>query len=139
MFWYIREASTAVLVANIPLCWPLVRRLFKLRAFHPSTGHATASNPNGNTIGTGPQSRAGTKLSRSTATNGGSANKDVSWWERNPVTRLAKSESEENIVPPGNAKTIPLEIWQDRQFAVIHDQDSEVGAEGFEREREGSQ
>lgn len=36
-FWYIREASTAIYVANIPNCWPLVRRLFHLRSFTGTT------------------------------------------------------------------------------------------------------
>ena len=28
LVWYNGEASTAVIIANIPLCWPLVRRIF---------------------------------------------------------------------------------------------------------------
>lgn len=31
--WYVGEVSTAVFVANIPLCWPLIRRLFAVGAF----------------------------------------------------------------------------------------------------------
>ncbi|KAF4624618.1 hypothetical protein G7Y89_g13555 [Cudoniella acicularis] len=38
-FWYIREASTAILVANIPMCWALMRRLFNLRSFNGSSPH----------------------------------------------------------------------------------------------------
>ncbi|RFU34850.1 hypothetical protein B7463_g1477, partial [Scytalidium lignicola] len=129
-FWYIREASTAVLVANIPMCWPLVRRLFNLRSFHPSSGRATSSNTNRNTTVTGLQSHKGTKFSRSNGTDGNSTVKDVSWWERNPAIRLGKSESEENIVALGGGKPIPLEIWQDRQFDVVHDKDSETEIEG---------
>ena len=31
--WYIGELSTAVYVANIPLCWPLLRYCFKIGPF----------------------------------------------------------------------------------------------------------
>ncbi|KAF2274991.1 uncharacterized protein EI97DRAFT_380272 [Westerdykella ornata] len=33
VFWYVREASTAVLVANLPFTWTLLRRMFGLEAF----------------------------------------------------------------------------------------------------------
>lgn len=32
-FWYVRESSTALLVANLPFTWTLLRRIFNLRAF----------------------------------------------------------------------------------------------------------
>ncbi|KAF2110833.1 hypothetical protein BDV96DRAFT_650450 [Lophiotrema nucula] len=38
IFWYIRESSTAVLVANLPFTWTLLRKIFNLGAFdeeHP--------------------------------------------------------------------------------------------------------
>ncbi|KAH8802714.1 hypothetical protein F5884DRAFT_480146 [Xylogone sp. PMI_703] len=132
-FWYIREASTAVLVANIPLCWPLVRRLFKLRSFHPSSGRATTSHTHPTTIGTAARTQRATNFSRTTGTDGTGTVKDVSWWERNPATRLGKTESEENIVNTEGSKTIPLEIWQDREFDVVHDRDSETEGSGSER------
>lgn len=31
--WYVGELSTAVFVANIPLCWPLLRRVFRVGTF----------------------------------------------------------------------------------------------------------
>jgi hypothetical protein len=31
--WYVGELSTAVFVANIPLCWPLLRRIFRVGTF----------------------------------------------------------------------------------------------------------
>ncbi|KAF2497587.1 hypothetical protein BU16DRAFT_506050 [Lophium mytilinum] len=40
-YWYVRESSTALLVANLPFCWTLLRRLFNLRAF--DSGGATRS------------------------------------------------------------------------------------------------
>ncbi|KAF2871506.1 hypothetical protein BDV95DRAFT_467220, partial [Massariosphaeria phaeospora] len=38
IFWYTRESSTAILVANLPFTWTLLRKVFKLGAFdeeHP--------------------------------------------------------------------------------------------------------
>jgi len=32
-YWYVRESSTAILVANLPFLWPLLRKLFKLKSF----------------------------------------------------------------------------------------------------------
>ncbi|KAF2404940.1 hypothetical protein EJ06DRAFT_552412 [Trichodelitschia bisporula] len=32
-YWYVRESSTALLVANLPFMWPLLRRVFPLDAF----------------------------------------------------------------------------------------------------------
>ncbi|KAA8902903.1 hypothetical protein FN846DRAFT_954897 [Sphaerosporella brunnea] len=37
MVWYIREASTAIYVANIPLLWPLFARIFKAGSFAGSS------------------------------------------------------------------------------------------------------
>ncbi|KAF2502522.1 hypothetical protein BU16DRAFT_448997 [Lophium mytilinum] len=44
--WYIREASTAILVANLPFTWTLLRKLFNLGAFDgsappPATYHSS--------------------------------------------------------------------------------------------------
>jgi hypothetical protein len=33
-FWYIRESSTAMIVANLPFTWTLLRRMFKLESFN---------------------------------------------------------------------------------------------------------
>jgi hypothetical protein len=36
-FWYVRESSTALLIANLPFIWTLLRRIFNLRAFDSSS------------------------------------------------------------------------------------------------------
>lgn len=33
-YWYVRESSTSIMVANLPFIWTLLRRLFKLNAFN---------------------------------------------------------------------------------------------------------
>lgn len=35
-YWYVRESSTAIIVANLPYTWTLLRRLFNLSAFDRS-------------------------------------------------------------------------------------------------------
>lgn len=37
MLWYIRESSTAVYVSNLPMLWPLFRRVFKFGTFADSS------------------------------------------------------------------------------------------------------
>jgi hypothetical protein len=36
-FWYIRESSTAIIVANMALTWTLVRKVFSVSSFHGGT------------------------------------------------------------------------------------------------------
>jgi hypothetical protein len=48
IFWYVRESSTAVLVANLPFTWTLLRKIFDLGAFDeqhppPRTYHSSRS------------------------------------------------------------------------------------------------
>lgn len=50
--WYNAEACTAVLIANIPFCWSLLRRVFRLGAWDPDknsdeaeSGFATGQHP----------------------------------------------------------------------------------------------
>lgn len=60
--WYIGEISTAVFVANIPLCWPLLRRVFKVGTFNDKrsveTNHGCSSHPQRH-IGNGYSRRIG--------------------------------------------------------------------------------
>jgi hypothetical protein len=44
-FWYIRESSTAIITANLPYIWTLLRRIFKLGSFSGSTYGKGTNNP----------------------------------------------------------------------------------------------
>ncbi|KUJ14456.1 uncharacterized protein LY89DRAFT_139975 [Mollisia scopiformis] len=87
-FWYIREASTAVLVANMPMCWSLMRRIFNLRAFSglsSSNGQRSKSLPIA-TVYSGAVSRArgggtkdGSRVMVSKVDRNETSN---SWWDR---------------------------------------------------------
>lgn len=54
--WYVGELSTAVFVANIPLCWPLLRRLFRVGTFidkHSYGGNTPIGYPSQRNTGNG--------------------------------------------------------------------------------------
>ena len=42
--WYAGEAATAVMVANIPHCWPILSRVFRLGSFKSTTQANTSGN-----------------------------------------------------------------------------------------------
>lgn len=48
-YWYVRESSTAILTANVPYVWALIRRVFSFRALDSTSGNRytyTQSNLN---------------------------------------------------------------------------------------------
>lgn len=123
-FWYIREASTAVLVANMPMCWALLRRLFNLRAFHASSqnSHSRSKSSNHNlrsmTGPTGSKKRSVLdKLSAIDKMDESGTSREREWWE-------GRAGSQEDLVtPPARAKfsaspAPPLEIWASKEFDV---------------------
>ena len=119
VFWYVREVSTAVIVANAPHLWPLCRRIFNLRSFLHDTSRGTHSRSR---RGTGPlqYDRDGLR-SGNTAQAVASKNKgDGDHWfqmksSKNDST-LSRTDSEERII---SGK--PLEIYQNVQFRVDDD------------------
>ncbi|KJK80635.1 hypothetical protein H634G_04875 [Metarhizium anisopliae BRIP 53293] len=42
-FWYIRESSTAIIVANLPLTWTLIRRVFSVGSFRGGSGRRSSA------------------------------------------------------------------------------------------------
>ncbi|KAJ5959027.1 uncharacterized protein N7479_006177 [Penicillium vulpinum] len=68
--WYIRESSTAIFVANMMCWWPLLRKLFGVRAFQyqgtPGRPSRDTDNKEGNSYlkAAGSQSRASFSLTR---------------------------------------------------------------------------
>jgi hypothetical protein len=47
VYWYCREASTAMIVANMPYSWALIRKVFNLRSFFgdSTAAHMQAGQP----------------------------------------------------------------------------------------------
>ena len=56
VLWYLRESYTALLCANLPLTYPLIQRIFKLRNWNSYTGESHSIQAAGtrgtNTLGT---------------------------------------------------------------------------------------
>ncbi|TVY36636.1 hypothetical protein LOCC1_G006789 [Lachnellula occidentalis] len=116
-FWYIREASTAIYVANMPMCWALMRRLFNLRSFNLSSNNSRSrsksfpltSHGRGTVISNG-------RTLNDEPTKGGEGKKDKSWWDREGY---ARGESEEHIVREAEAAKVPkLEVWETKEFEI---------------------
>jgi hypothetical protein len=82
--WYIREASTAIYVANIPTCWPLARKLFGLRSW--SSSDETKSRTR-----TKPKSKSYVSAARMEGTNS-------SRFPSRKADKIHKTESMQNIV-----------------------------------------
>lgn len=61
--WYIREASTAVFVANMMFRWPLLRKLFGLKTFQYNSTPGPQSRGTDNK-GSNPYSKTGASQSR---------------------------------------------------------------------------
>ncbi|KAG9228697.1 hypothetical protein BJ875DRAFT_228844 [Amylocarpus encephaloides] len=86
-YWYIREASTALLVANLPMCWTLMRRLFNLRSFMNNS-----SEHESNTSHQAPIPLANLEP------NAVTGNRDKGWWEGGTAGRLYRTKSGEHII-----------------------------------------
>ena len=104
--WYVREVSTAVIVANMPHLWALVRRIFNLRAF---LSHGLAL-----------RSRLGTSSRPETMPRATQITGDRKWYGltskgSNLDSFLYQSESEERITG------VPLKIRKDIEFRVERD------------------
>lgn len=112
VFWYTREASTAVIVTNMPHCWSLVRRVFHLRSFI-ANGSSSRRVTSDRTRSYGPRS------------NNKSRN-DTKSSHRINLRRLksvhSPTESQEGIATSKNDNVAvgSMEIWQDVHFEVSH-------------------
>ncbi|KAF7906682.1 hypothetical protein EAF00_000961 [Botryotinia globosa] len=103
-YWYIREASTVMFVSNIPMCWPLARKLFGWRSW------------SGTSEGTKSKSRAAPKRYFTNATSSRFGNKKDN--------SMYRSESRDVIIH-GSAQdgsAIGLEIWESREVSVKTEQ-----------------
>ncbi|BDD56204.1 hypothetical protein MAP00_001679 [Monascus purpureus] len=102
--WYVREAGTAVIVANIPHIWPLVRRLLNARDFL-SNGSFSRTRK------THTSQRGGSSMPLSTMRANNS--------NRSTAMRsiLSRTSSENDVErSPGH-----LEIWEHKQFQVTEE------------------
>jgi hypothetical protein len=96
-FWYIRESSTAIITANLPYIWTLLRRIFKLGSFSGSTYGKSTNNPS--------------KAYRSNFTN----HRSVVRSHIHADHTLHQVDSEEEI---NNSYALPLKIYAKREVEI---------------------
>ncbi|EKJ72976.1 hypothetical protein NXS19_003007 [Fusarium pseudograminearum] len=96
-FWYIRESSTAIITANLPYIWTLLRRIFKLGSFSGSTYGKSTNNPS--------------KAYRSNFTNHRSGVRS----QIRADHTLHQVDSEEEI---NNSYALPLKIYAKREIQI---------------------
>lgn len=129
--WYLRESFTAILCANLPLTYPLVQRVFKLRNWSAQSyggGHYT-----GNT-----KSRAGLSVtvtkSHTVASRAAPGNFDT--------LGMPRAESQERINSPGagfgNQVFITSAIEMDDFSSEEHDREQKEGSKSVESSRSRS-
>lgn len=115
-FWYVREASTAFYVANIPLCWSLLRRVFHLSAFSgmSSLDRSRSRSARVPPLHSGVVSRPAKGNVLGNAVDGRSDDVELgkgNWWDREAVD-LEGSDNEECILQD-KITFVPLEICGD--------------------------
>ncbi|KAI9163919.1 hypothetical protein HJFPF1_05551 [Paramyrothecium foliicola] len=111
IFWYIREVSTAIITANLPLTWTLWQAIFGIGAFY-SSKYGKSSNP---------RTGEATGGSRFRSTYGNLTSRDERTRRRADPYEIdvSPSESQEQI----NGQTgVPLKIWQHSEVLVTAEQ-----------------
>ncbi|KAL4791241.1 hypothetical protein BDV19DRAFT_393352 [Aspergillus venezuelensis] len=134
--WYIREASTAIYVANLMCWWPLLRKIFGNALSHYSSRYRTyryGDQPSGQLSHSLPfgsaaagaaashnATRASTVVKQS---RGRSRSRGQRWWGRKTPAEskgLATTASQEAI---NNTEEVPLEIWRKVEYNVEQNPD----------------
>lgn len=104
IFWYVREASTAVIVTNIPHCYALLRKILNLEAFGPIISRLSRSRQTHTS-----------KYATSTELNNLHLGK--------PGIRIDGGESAHDLVPQ---EPLPLKIWQRNEYSINNTHASEA-------------
>jgi hypothetical protein len=138
MLWYVREASTAVYVSNLPMIWPLLREWFPyLRKITP--GHRSTSDNSKTGSGTTSSSMCGMrrqtthgeKASLQMSTISKTSKSKVSHYNMGVETGIQRTDSAERInKPPFGGRGILAEttvnIDIDEGSSSIEDMDLEM-------------
>ena len=127
-FWYVREVGTAVIVANIPHCWVLVRRIFNVRSFLSNNNTSTSSKVHQPAMGprvaygnsySGPDNFNGSqpsnpKYGMQTDIESSPGKSHTQWFKMKMMgvkssvteTTLSRSSSEEHIIIQSNSPAV---------------------------------
>ena len=137
MLWYIREASTAIYVANLPMIWPLLREWFPyLREMTPRHRSGSSNRKNG-TAGSSlcGMRRSGTILQGSVPMSHVTKNKG-SQYTMGTETDIERTGSVERINrPPFEGHGILAETTVDIDFGELTPSVEDVDTEKQGRDR----
>ena len=122
LYWYAGESSTALMVANIPHCWPIVARLFRLSSFKMYGASGGATPQYGNTgveSGTGANRRSRFTGNRSNTgysknTGGQSSDNDA-----DSIERIVGGKGEMSDHASKDDLIIPHAVSRDIQLGPI--------------------
>ncbi len=110
--WYVREAATAVIVANIPQTWTLCRRLFHWNSFLHHSSYNNTHGRSRNKYSTGSRLYSSTTRLSRFRRGEGSAYK----------SQLRSTVDDAGGSGEGFAHEQRLEIWAHRQFDVTNEE-----------------
>lgn len=121
--WYIREASTAIYVANLVCWWPLLRKVFGSALSHYNSRYRSnryGEQPSGQVSHSLPfgSSAAGASVRHSVVQKGSTSKR---WWSQKAESKALTTASQEAI---NNAEEMPLEIWRKVEYNVEQISDS---------------
>lgn len=113
-FWYIRESSTALITANLPATWTLIRHHFHLSSFnHKSSGRTTGGNLSSGFRAGYPNNRHGSRLH--STVGGGTRNGGGSRSADEDALELGATDSQERI---NKTYMMPLQIYKQQEVQV---------------------
>ncbi|KAH2794920.1 hypothetical protein KXW05_006562 [Aspergillus fumigatus] len=120
--WYIREASTAIYVANLMCLWPLLRRLFGLKAFLYGSRQYRQQGAEAGKDSSGSQSRPSFSLNRVLKIKGSRYRRAIKEFMPS-VEQDGREASKEAIANPSSEhlenfaelQGIDLDEWEDQR------------------------
>ncbi|KAH7024332.1 uncharacterized protein B0I36DRAFT_331261 [Microdochium trichocladiopsis] len=140
IYWYIREVSTAIIAANLPMTWTLLQRLFRIGSFNGIYGKSSAPRTGGTGIsGGGPsgtnRGAAGGSRFRSAYGNLSSQGGRDHYEDERTLKKKSSTVHELDDISPaasleqvnstasgsaaGGLQRMPLEIYQQKDIQVV--------------------
>lgn len=119
IYWYIREVSTSVIVANLPLTWTFLQRVFKVGSFAARYGRSNQSRTGGPTGVDGP---ATGRLRSNYGNLASCTREDRKHSSRvghgHDMVTLGESESQERINHSSSDDDIALKIFRHDEIEI---------------------
>lgn len=100
LYWYTREASTAMIVANMPYSWTIIRKVFRVKAFMHGSGDSGTNTYEG-------RHYSGVSANRHGSTAKSRPSKHLSWFKRDKMQGATESGS------PINDEPFRMSDWKD--------------------------